>query len=167
MDYGTAMTIDTDELELVAEVFAGLSNRSKIALLLGFDEEKSVREIADHLEMTQQGLERNLDKMLDAGLIVEDNDQRYRLTPIGEYFVQLLDEEWDTIVEAKQVEKEMEETARQRAEAGQEALQNEEGDGFTFQIDDNTWERIVQTQKWELAENDLNEILRSPTEENN
>lgn len=160
---------DTEELDLVAELFEGLSNRSKIAILRGVADGKTLKEIAETLGITQQGLEKNIGKMLDAGLLAysQEGDETYQLTPIGEYFVQLLDEEWGTIVEAKQVEKKTEETARQRAEAGQEALQSEEGDGFTFQIEDSTWERIVQTQKWELAEDDLNEILRSPTEENN
>lgn len=155
---------ETEELDLVAELFEGLSNRSKIAILRGVADGKTLKEIAETLGITQQGLEKNIDKMLDAGLLAysQEGDENYQLTPIGEYIVNLIEQEWDTFVAAKRIEKDNEEEARQRAKSGQQALQEEEDDGFTFQINDKTWERVVQTQKWVLAEDELRELLDTP-----
>lgn len=152
---------ETEELDLVAELFEGLSNRSKLAILRGVADGKTLKEIAETLGITQQGLEKNIDKMLDAGLLARshEGDETYQLTPIGEYMVNLIEQEWDTFVAAKRIEKENEEKARERAKSGQQALQEKEDDGFTFQIDNETWERVVQTQKWTLAEDDLRELL--------
>jgi DNA-binding MarR family transcriptional regulator len=160
------MTIDTDELDVVAEIFEGLSNQSKLAILLGLDEEQSLKEIADLLEITQQGLEKNIDKMLEAGLVMQsqDGDQDYMLTPLGEYFIHVLQREWDTLVEAQEAVRAKEEVLRERVESGQQSLADE-ADGFTFQIDDNVWEHTVQTQKWVLAEEELRDILDIPAED--
>jgi DNA-binding MarR family transcriptional regulator len=160
------MDKETEELELVAEVFGGLSNRSKLAILLGLEDDKTLKEIAEFLDITQQGLEKNVGKMMDAGLITwkSDDQQRYELTPIGEYFVGLIDREWETLLDAKRTVQGKEAEARETVESAKQSIDEEEADGFTFQIDEEAWERTVQTEKWELAENDLREILDLPAE---
>jgi DNA-binding transcriptional ArsR family regulator len=86
---------DTDDFEDLAEVYKALGNEARIAVLLQLEKGESVSPLTDELEMTRSGLQKNIERLIDADLVYRptDSDQTYGLTVLGEFFVNEIHDE--------------------------------------------------------------------------
>lgn len=143
----TEMDLDPEEIQRLAQVFSGFSQRTRLALLLGFYESRQQSEIADFLDISRAGLQNHLEKMLEAELIRRKNGRGYVLTPIGTFFAELLLEQSNGVLESLDALND----AEQRLE---EQL------GTNLSESDR---RRIQGLKWSLAEERIEEILDLPS----
>ena len=148
------------ERKHITAVLKGLANDTRILLLLGLYEGKSRDEFAAEIDMSRGGIHRNLERLREAELVYRPEDTEYELTPLGVHWAELLQHEAEILPavfeqlaqKEEPVEKEIEETKR-------ELKDREDESGFTFQIDENTWERTIHTEKWKRATNKVSDIL--------
>jgi DNA-binding transcriptional ArsR family regulator len=144
------MSLDShseEDLQDLAGVYKGLSHEARLAILFGLSEDASLNEVSDFLGITRGALQDHIQMLLEAELIYrpEDSPRTYQLTPLGEYFVEQLEKDEDTIIEALQelekAEQELEDDYRsQLAELEDSDL-----------VDENKVEKKVHTEKWEQA----------------
>lgn len=147
---------DRSDFEAVSSLFQGLAHEARLALLLGIYHDKSLNEIAEFLDITRGGMQDHIEKLVDTDLLFrpEDSGKTYDLTPFGNFFVNFLLENEETLVDAidkLQVEKEKVEKAvdEVRSQVDEEDVPVSEKD----------WERKIHSKKWQQAWDDIEEIL--------
>lgn len=155
------------ERERVTNVLKGLANKTRVALLLGLYNGKSRDEIAETVGMTRGGIHKNLERMREAELVYRPEEADYVLTPLGVYWAQLLNQEADTILAVLDELDAAEDPIRDKVEETKQSIEDQEEDGFSFQIDDTTWERTIHTEKWKQAKDRISEMLNFPEGEPN
>ena len=106
---------EKNELERLATLFSGLSNRTRLAVLLGVDDEQSMTAVAEDLGIRRPSVQGQLENLVDTGLVYrpDDRDYPYALTPLGEYFVEFLDQKGDLLLNASDRVNNAEITARE------------------------------------------------------
>jgi DNA-binding MarR family transcriptional regulator len=143
------MDLDPEEVQRLAQVFSGFSQRTRLALLLGFYNGQQQSEVADHLGISRAGLQGHLEKMLEAELIRRKNGQGYVLTPMGRFFAEQILEQSDAVIESLDALND----AEQR-------LEDQLGDGL-----DEADKRRVRGLKWSLAEDRIKGLLKKGDED--
>jgi len=80
---------DIGDLSDLAEVYKALGNEKRLAVLLQLERGESVSPLTDELGITRSGLQKNIERLIDARLVYRpvDSDQTYKLTALGEYFI--------------------------------------------------------------------------------
>lgn len=141
------MNDDVGELEPVARLFSGISHPSRITILYGVREGKTMQEVADSLEVTRGGLQDHIERMVTAELIYRPEDGIYALTPFGTYLVELLESDGDTLQDAFEILEEEQGTVQA------------EFDAADLPIDDRAREKSVHTETWERAKDRIQELL--------
>ena len=137
------MDLNPEKIERLAQILSGFSQRTRLALLLGFYDGQQQSEIADLIGVSRAGLQSHLEKMLKAELIRRKNGRGYVLTPMGMFFAELILEQSDVVLEAL--------TALDEAERR-----------FEDQLGSNLSEsdrRGIHGLKWSLTEEEVKEIL--------
>lgn len=141
------MEDDVSEMEPVARLFSGISHPSRIRILYGVREGKTMQEVADTLEVTRGGLQDHIERMVTAELIYRPEDGTYALTPFGTYLVELLESDGDTLQDAFEILDDEQDTVE------------EEFDSADLPIDDRTREKSVHTETWKRAKDRIQELL--------
>lgn len=148
------------ERKHITEVLKGLANETRVHLLLALAKGKSRSEIAADLDMSRGGIHRNLERLREAELVYRPDDTEYELTPLGVHWVELLQGEAEILSAIFDALDEAEGPVRDEVEATKQSIEEKENEGFSFQIDDATWERTIHTEKWKQAMDTINELLR-------
>ena len=143
------MNLNPEEIEQLAQILSGFSQRTRLALLLGFYDGQQQSEIADLIGISRAGLQSHLEKMLEAELIRRKNGRGYVLTPIGTFFAELILEQSNRVLESL--------TALDEAERGFE-------DQLGSDLGESDRKRI-HGLKWSLTEEEVKEILGETDEE--
>lgn len=152
---------ETERKHIIA-ILKGLANETRVLLLLGLHEGKSRQELADEIDMSRGGIHRNLERLREAELVYRPEDTAYELTPLGVHWAELLTHEAEILPavfeqleqEEQPIRKDIEETRRELDERGDES-------GFTFQIDESSWERTIHTEKWKRSKGVISEMFQS------
>jgi len=90
---------DKEAFEDLAEVYKALGSEARIAVLLQLEKGGAVSPLTDELEMTRSGLQKNIERLIDAGLVYRptESDQTYGLTTLGDFFVQEVHDEQENV----------------------------------------------------------------------
>ncbi len=130
--------------EDLAEVYKSLGNEARLAVILQLDEGESVSQLTDELGMTRSGLQKNIERLIDAGLVYRptDSDQTYELTVLGEFFVNEVREEKQHV---DQVLEDFQDRLAELEEEEEETLQRMEDAG----VDTKELENKLRAEAWE------------------
>jgi len=144
------------DFKAVSSLFQGLAHEARLALLLGIYQDKSLNEIADFLDITRGGMQDHLEKLIDCELLYrpEDSSKTYDLTPFGDFFVNFLLENEETLVSAIN-QLEVEEEKVQQA-VDEVRSQVDEAD---VPVSDKDWSRKIHSKKWGQAWEEIEKIL--------
>lgn len=140
------------EFKQLSELVKGVGSDTRLALLIGLDRGYSANEIAEFLEMTRGGLQNNIYKMIDAGLIYrpgEENQPTYRLTPLGRFFAQFFATHGRDLLDVIAQIEQTENTIR-------EDLQHSP---LSEELDQNAKEKLVHTKTWNEIETEIRDRL--------
>lgn len=140
---------DTDSLSDLAEVYKSLGNETRIAVLFQLKEGESVSPLTDELGITRSGLQKNIERLIDAGLVYRpvDSDQTYKLTSLGEYFVDEIHNEQEHV---EDVLGDFRTRLEELREEEQETLDRMEDAG----VDTKELENKLRAEAWEDLENE-------------
>ncbi|MFU1780196.1 ArsR/SmtB family transcription factor [Haloarcula japonica] len=152
------MSLDShseDDLEDLAGVYKGLSHEARLAILFGLNDDANLNEVADFLDITRGALQDHIQMLLDAELIYrpEESGTTYSLTPLGEYFVEKLEQDEETVIQAL---KELEEAEQELQEKYQGQIEGVEDSDL---IDQGKIEKKVHTEKWEQVAGKVWDLL--------
>lgn len=140
--------LSTDEIEALAGVFNGFSQRTRLAILLGFHHGHSTTEIADALEISRAGLQNHFTKMKTAQLL-RPTDSGHEVTPFGRYFVKLVEDRQEEILDALE-----------RIEDERKIVEEDMADEVNPEyISEAEWNRLVDRELWNRIESDIVESL--------
>lgn len=152
------MSLDShseDDLKDLAGVYKGLSHEARLAILFGLSEGASLNDVSEFLDITRGALQDHIHMLLDAELIYRptDSNRTYNLTPLGEHFVEKLEKDEDTVIQALQeledVEQDLEEDYREQLSGLQDS----------DLVDENTVKKKVHTEKWEKVAGKIWDLL--------
>lgn len=140
------------EFEQLSKLIKGVGSDTRLALLIGLNHGYSANEIAKFLDMTRGGLQNNIYKMIDAGLIYrpgEENQSTYKLTPLGEFFAQFFATHGrdllDVIAQIEQTENTIREDLQQSP--------------LSDELDQNAKEKLIHTKAWNEIEEEVRDRL--------
>lgn len=158
---------DIDDLDRLASVINGLSNTSRLSVLLAMDENRSMQEVAEALDITRGGLQRNIETLIEADLVYRPSqpNQTYALTPLGEYFIRWLQTNGDQLLTALSKLEGHEADISPQTESIREQLEDISEINADAAIDpsravsERELDRMVHTQKWERANEDVRKSL--------
>ena len=142
------MTLTPAELARLARVFNGFSQRTRLALLLGFYEDQRASEVAEFLDISRAGMQNHLKKMREAELI-RKQDGGYELTALGIFFAEWLIEQNTAVLQA--------------LDALDDAEQ-EFADQLGADLEESDRKRI-HGLKWSLARENVEELLEEKKED--
>lgn len=143
------MALSPEELGKLATLFDAFSQKTRLAILLGLYQGDAPPAIADQLDISRPGLQNHLVKMRDADLLRKTENGSYRLTPVGTYFAELVEERQEEFLNAVD--------ALDDAESEAEQTLSEQVD--PDMVSDDEWQRIVEAKKWELAVDRVRHLL--------
>jgi predicted transcriptional regulator len=141
------MTPTPAEMARLARVFNGFSQRTRLALLLGFYDDQRASEVAEFLDISRAGMQNHLKKMREAELI-RKQDGGYELTALGIFFAEWLIEQNDTILQALDT---------------LDDAEKEFADQLGADLEESDRKRI-HGLKWSLAREDIEELLKREDE---
>lgn len=145
------------EMEELARNYQGFSHPARIAVLVAIDSELNLNEASEFLGIKRPSLQDHVDKLVDAELVYRPSDgATYKLTPLGEYFLERLTEERETILEALDLIDEEEEDLR-----SEKMPEIKELEKYDVPIDEKELERQIHTQKWEDLGEKVDEHLNN------
>ena len=142
------MTLTPAELARLARVFNGFSQRTRLALLLGFYEDQRASEVAEFLDISRAGMQNHLKKMREAELI-RKQDGGYELTALGTFFAEWIIGQNNAILQA--------------LDALDDAEQ-EFADQLGADLEESDRKRI-HGLKWSLIRENIEELLRGEDED--
>lgn len=149
---------ETDEFDQLSTLVSGYANISRLALMLGFYQGYTAKEVTDFLDISRAGVQKNIERMVDAELVYRpaaDDAPTYALTPIGEFFARLFDISGPALLAAVA-------TVRQtEADIRQELQDSPIADGLS-QADE---EKLVHTKKWQQVDDQISKLLSLDTED--
>lgn len=139
-----------EEMERISSVLGGLYSQPRLAVLLGLRQGRTVPEIVDQVAITRPGLQKNIEAMIDAELVYRPSEEKrtYALTPLGRHLADVIDAEADLILAVLDHIDAREETVRDQLESVSD-----------LPINQTEMERAIHTRKWELAKDDIEELL--------
>ncbi|WP_276273660.1 winged helix-turn-helix domain-containing protein [Haloarcula litorea] len=147
---------DKNDFEAVSALFQGLAHEVRLALLLGIYQDKSLNEIAEFIDITRGAMQDHIEKLVATDLLYrpEESGKTYDLTPFGEFFVQFLLENEETLVDAI-------DHLKMEKEKVQEAVDEvrSQVDEADVPVSEKDWERKVHSKKWQQAWDGIEEIL--------
>ena len=146
----TKMVLSSEELEKLSTLFDAFSQKTRLAILLGFYHGDTAPTIADRLDISRPGLQNHLVKMRNADLLRKTDSGSYELTSVGIHLAELVEEEQHELLDAVNALNDAESKAEQ-------ALSEEVNPDM---VSDDEWQRIVEAKKWELAERQVSELLK-------
>ena len=133
MDYEAA------DLALLAEVFTGVANGRRLAILFGLDTGMSMPEVADLLGVERGALQRHIDILVRSELVFRPSDLRaYALTALGGFVIDLVD---DSAEEVLQQLSKLEDVRIDLEEEIPEYVDNRDS-----VIHTESWERVTQNK---------------------
>lgn len=144
--------MDEDARKLLADLFAGVANENRIAVLQGIGQGRSMAAVTDEdVPISEQAVRSHAERLVEADLAyrTEGAKQLYQLTPFGQFMVQFIEDYADGVVAAADAVADAEDEVRSRF------------DGMN--LDEDEVERQVDRLKWGVAserikdELDLNE----------
>ena len=138
---------DDKDVAVVAELLQAVANPNRMRLLRGLHHGRSRRELVEDLPITESAVSNHLRTLEDANLVYRGDDQ-WHLSPLGRFYADWLDHHSDTIVDAVRRVDEAESTARDEL-AG-------------VPLADQERERAIIRRKWELVQEELDELLTEP-----
>jgi DNA-binding MarR family transcriptional regulator len=145
---------EDQQIELIkrsiqAYIYKALGNQSRIAVLTTLEQDEPVSQLTDELDMTRSGLQKNIERLIDAGLVYRpvDSDQTYSLTPLGEHFVDEIHDEQNHVL---QVLENWRNRVKELREEEEETLQRMEDAG----VNTKELEQKLQAEAWEDIENE-------------
>jgi DNA-binding transcriptional ArsR family regulator len=138
---------DTDSLGDLAEVYKSLGNETRLAVLFQLEQGESVSPLTEELDITRSGLQKNIERLIDAGLVYRptDSDQTYKLTSLGEYFV---NEVYREKTHVEDVLEDFRNRLEELREEEEETLERMEDAG----VDTKELENKLQAEAWEQIE---------------
>ena len=145
----TKMVLSSEELEKLSTLFDAFSQKTRLAILLGFYHGDTAPTIADRLDISRPGLQNHLVKMRNADLLRKTDSGSYELTPIGAYFAELVEEQQDDLLDVV--------NALNDAESEAEQTLSEQVN--PDMVSEDEWQRIVEAKKWEIAMERVDEHL--------
>ena len=145
----TKMVLSSEELEKLSTLFDAFSQKTRLAILLGFYHGDTAPTIADRLGISRPGLQNHLVKMRNADLLRKTDNGSYELTPIGAYFAELVEEQQDDLLDVV--------NALNDAESEAEQTLSEQVN--PDMVSEDEWQRIVEAKKWEIAMERVDEHL--------
>lgn len=158
---------DIDALGRLADVLKGLSNTSRLCVLLAMYDGQSMQEVAQALGITRGGLQRNIETLIEADLAYRpaNPEETYALTPLGEFFVEWLRANSEQLLEAVSIVDETEEDLSAQTESIRQQLTELSDADVDSDIDpsrvvsERELDRMVHTQKWEEANDEVADRL--------
>ena len=145
----TKMVLSSEELERLSTLFDAFSQKTRLAILLGFYHGDTAPTIADRLDISRPGLQNHLVKMRNADLLRKTDSGSYELTPVGIHFAELVKEQQHELLDVVNALNEAESEAEQTLseQVNPDMVSNDE------------WQRIVEAKKWEIAMEQVDEQL--------
>ncbi|MFC5133518.1 MULTISPECIES: ArsR/SmtB family transcription factor [Haloferacaceae] len=131
--------MDADDLERLADMFKGVGHPARIAILQAVEDGDPLTEAADRVGMSRGALQDHQRILIREGLMFRptDVDSDFELTPLGEYVIQLLEQDADRLL-----------NIMERAEELETAIREEHSEGPGLPVDESELERAVKTEKW-------------------
>lgn len=141
------------ELTLLAEVWTGVSNRSRLAIMIGLREGKNLPDIAEELGVTRGGMQKHVERLVKSELVYRpaDPDKTYALTPLGEFVLGIVTKHHEKVIAAMEHLDEVEDQA--------DDIDPEQLLELVEAVGDR--EKAKHTWKWEQAWEDVAEPLDS------
>jgi DNA-binding MarR family transcriptional regulator len=137
-----------EHLEVLADIFSALSNRSRLAVLYGLYEGSSMPEVAEFLDVQRGALQRPIEGLIERGLVYRPSDDRsYALTPLGVFLVERVREYEDALDTVVELLDEAEAAAREDMEAARSGMSERD------------FEKAVRTAAWERVMEDIEDEL--------
>jgi DNA-binding transcriptional ArsR family regulator len=138
--------MDAEDLERIAALFKGVGHPARIAILQAVENEKPLTEAADRVDMSRGALQDHQRILIREGLMFRptDVDTDFELTPIGEYIIQLLEQDADRLL-----------YIIERAEELETAIREENTGDAGLPVDESELERAIQTEKWRRVDKDV------------
>jgi predicted transcriptional regulator len=145
----TKMVLSSEELGKLSALFDAFSQKTRLAILLGFYHGDTAPTIADRLDISRPGLQNHLVKMRNADLLRKTDSGSYELTPVGIHFAELVEEQQHELLDVVNALNEAESEAEQTLseQVNPDMVSNDE------------WQRIVEAKKWEIAMEQVDEQL--------
>jgi DNA-binding transcriptional ArsR family regulator len=141
--------MEEEDRDRLASLFKGVAHPSRVALLEGLAEGGRVSDVGEELGVTYGTLQDHLNILLREGLIYrpEESDQRYAVTELGDYFVQLFEEDGADLARVVQQVEEIEAAVREEFDAVSD-----------LPLDETDLERAIQTETWERAKTEIESL---------
>lgn len=144
-------------MEELARIYQGFSHPARIAVLVAIDSGLNLNEASEFLGIKRPSLQDHVDKLVEAELVYRPSDgATYRLTPLGDYFMDRLTEERESILEALDLIDSEEDELWNQKTPDQKELEE-----YDVPIDEGKLERQIHTQKWEKLSEKIDELLNN------
>lgn len=140
------MSDESDRLAVLAKLFGGLGNRTRLAVLLAVADQRSMTAVAEDVGVSRTSVQDQIENLVDRRLVYRPGETGYpyALTPFGEFFVVFVREHDDVLVEGWERVPDAEEQARNDLEG---------------LVSGDALERAVTQRMWELVADELVEQL--------
>lgn len=135
---------DTEDIAVVADLLQAAANPNRMRLLRGLHHGQSRRDLVDELPITESAVSNHLRTLEDANLVYRD-ENNWELSPLGTFYADWLDQHSDAVVDAVRRIDEAEATARDEL--------------VDVPLSDHERGRAINRRKWELASDELDELL--------
>jgi DNA-binding transcriptional ArsR family regulator len=135
---------DDEDIAVVADLLQAIANPNRMRLVRGLHHGQSRRELVEDLPITESAASNHLRTLEDANLVYR-GDNQWHLSPLGRFYADWLNHHTDTIVDAVH-----------RIDAVEATARDELAD---VPLSDQERERAITRRKWELASDDLTQLL--------
>ena len=140
---------DVERWEAAAQAYSGLGHPIRVAIVetLVTKEDRPLTEVADQFDVSRSAVQKHVNKLEEAELVYrpEGEARHYALTPLGVYLAGRLTQKSRVFAAALARVSDAEETARSELES--------------VPLGETAMEKAVTTRKWELVEDELEEVL--------
>jgi len=142
------LAMDAEDLDRVAGLFKGVGHPARIAILQAVDQGQPLTEAADRVDMSRGALQDHQRILIREGLIFRptDTDSDFELTPLGDYFIRLLEEDGDRLA-----------TIAARADELEDEIRDEHTQQSGLPVDETELERAIATETWRRINQDTND----------
>lgn len=147
--------MDLEEIEKfdqLVTLIRGYANLTRLALLLGFYQGYTAQDVADFLDISRPGVQKNIEQMVKADLVFRpaaDEAPTYALTPLGEFFARIYDAYGPALLTAAALLRQTEATVRQQLQDSPMATGLSEAEK----------EKLVHTRKWQEVNDQITDLL--------
>lgn len=155
----TLLVVTGDDLSQLSQIFQALGNEARLSVVQRLQNGESVSGLHHDLGMSRSGLQKNIERLIDANLVYrpDDSDQTYDLTYLGEILAEQIDY---TEANLNDVMEEYREQVEKHRKQESETLERMEEAG----VDTKELEQKIQARAWENVENQFSAASKSDNE---